>query len=151
MFIHFGTRLYGKVDVVPGLGFVATKFFHIMLIPFIPLGCWFVEEGSEGKDEHGNPGWKGVQIPFSGKSVLFAYGRVAAMIGAFVFGLMSIPGLDHGPVKGLVAGILAAGCIVAVVLSYMFNRASLSRAMELAEKAGVPGDEVKERYRRLPG
>jgi hypothetical protein len=149
VWIRFGTSLYGKVDVVPGLGFVSTKFFHVMLLPIVPLGCWFVEEGSEGKDEHGNYGWRGVNLPFNVKSVLFAYGRVWALVGSGVLALIAIPGLAPTAAKGWLAGIGSACCLAAVYLSYRFNRASLPRAVELGEIVGVPADEVKERYRRL--
>ncbi|QRN93605.1 hypothetical protein JRI60_31070 [Archangium violaceum] len=37
-----GTWLFGKVDVVPELGHVATKFFHINLVPLVPIESYFV-------------------------------------------------------------------------------------------------------------
>ena len=79
MFI-FGTRLFGKVDAVPGLGHVATKFFHINFLPLIPLEGWFVL-GQEGNQ------WRGRAIPMSGKSVLTAWMRFATFcLGvAFLF------------------------------------------------------------------
>jgi hypothetical protein len=43
----FGTTLYGSVDRVPGLCYVATMFFHAFYLPLIPLGTMIVEEGSE--------------------------------------------------------------------------------------------------------
>ena len=38
MYIHIGQQNYGKVDVVPGLCYVATRFFTINLVqaPTIP-------------------------------------------------------------------------------------------------------------------
>jgi hypothetical protein len=38
MIIVWGSRLYGKVDAVPGLFHVATRFGHIWYLPLIPMG-----------------------------------------------------------------------------------------------------------------
>ncbi len=49
MFVVYGTRLYGRVDMIPGLCYVATRFFHIFWIPIIPLGSQIVvEEDHDG-------------------------------------------------------------------------------------------------------
>ena len=37
MIIVWGTKLYGKVDEVPGMFHVATRFFHLWYIPLVPL------------------------------------------------------------------------------------------------------------------
>jgi len=36
MVIVWGSRLYGKVDVVPGFFHVATRFGHVYYLPLIP-------------------------------------------------------------------------------------------------------------------
>ena len=36
MVFVFGSRLYGKVDEVPGIGHVATKFAHFDYMPLVP-------------------------------------------------------------------------------------------------------------------
>ncbi len=66
----FGTRNYGYVDRIPGIGFVVTQFFHINFVPLAPTQSFFVVEGSES----GN-GFRGKVIAMSGKSVWAGYLR----------------------------------------------------------------------------
>jgi hypothetical protein len=62
-FIH-GQRLCGKVDRVPGLFYVSTKFFHVDYMPLFPVGSYLVIEGTEqGEKFHGTKikmRWKSV-------------------------------------------------------------------------------------------
>ena len=112
-FIVFGTRLYGRVDMVPGLFYVATRFFHICWIPIIPLGTQIVV----GEDDKG---WEGVPFGLSGRSLLVGYLR-SLLIGVGVFGMVvgaiacfGAPDLQHAlnilPLfgMGLVSTILGA-------------------------------------------
>ena len=69
MIVIHGSRLYGKVDRVPGLFHVATRFFHIYYIPLIPLGSTVVV--AETKE-----GWKGIKVGLSLKSILITWGRI---------------------------------------------------------------------------
>ena len=71
--IIWGTRLYGKVDGIEGIGYVATKFAHIWYIPVIPLSSWLVLA------EHGE-GWRGIPIGFSLKSIFVTWLRVGAIV-----------------------------------------------------------------------
>jgi hypothetical protein len=49
-YFHIGTHvLYGKVDQVPGLFFVATRFFDVQFIPLVPLESFLVFEEVEGR------------------------------------------------------------------------------------------------------
>src|SRR3954468_4659567 len=76
MLIIWGSRLYGKVDEVPGMFHVATKFGHLWYIPLIPIGSHIVLEQS-GRS------WRGMPVGLSGKSVLAAWlrgGGIAGMI-----------------------------------------------------------------------
>jgi hypothetical protein len=85
MIVGFG--LFGVVDQVPSVCYVATRFFFVSGIPILPLDSWAVVERkelisfgflaetvtglsltSEGSD-------KGVQVPFNFKSVLLTYVR----------------------------------------------------------------------------
>jgi hypothetical protein len=66
--IIFGTRLFGKVDQVPGVGYVATRFFHIDYLPLVPSQSWLVFQQT-GKT------WRGVKIPLSLKSPLISQPR----------------------------------------------------------------------------
>jgi len=128
MFI-FGTRLFGKVDAVPGLGHVATKFFHINFLPLIPLEGWFVL-GKDGSK------WRGTTIPMSGKSVLTAWMR----FGLFVVGVgMTIFGFTegNGAVPVVVAGVLCVAGFIGTYLAGFISRAGLDRALELAGHLGA--------------
>src|SRR5436305_1786902 len=78
MSVH-GSRLYGKVDRVEGLFFVATRFIHFCLVPLIPTDSYLVF--SQAGDC-----FRGVTIPLSGKSILVAWMR--AMLLGVVFFLM---------------------------------------------------------------
>ncbi|MBL0695919.1 hypothetical protein [Comamonas sp. JC664] len=133
--IIWGTRLFGKVDAVPGLGYVATKFGHINFVPLIPLESWLV------MSEEGN-GWRGQAIPFSWKSVLVAWGRVALIVASVV---TFFAGLGRHGGNGLHASwpvwMLTLLCIAAIIASYFWAgiaKASPERALEIARQAGVP-------------
>src|SRR5882672_11329916 len=73
MVVIYGSKLSGKVDAVPGLGFVATKFAHIYYVPLIPSQGWLVISQS------GNT-WRGVRIPMSAKSVFMGWARAIAVL-----------------------------------------------------------------------
>src|SRR5438874_13693924 len=77
MYIVWGSKLMGKVDVVPGLFHVATKFGHIYYIPLIPTAS-FVVLSQDGQ------GFRGVPIGLSIKSILLAWLRVALLIAAVI-------------------------------------------------------------------
>jgi len=80
MIVFYGTRLYGKVDQLDDTGIhVATKFFHIYWIPLIPTASTLILSKTDD-------GWNGLPIPFSFKSLLAAWGRLAC-IPLFAVGL----------------------------------------------------------------
>lgn len=112
--VVFGTRFFGWVDQVEGVGTVATRFFHVMWIPLVPLGTWFML----GDD-------RGTQIGLSVKSILVAWIRSFlfwSALGSFV----AMP------------ATFGITCIFAVPLAIAYfampllvRRASSSRAEEL--------------------
>jgi hypothetical protein len=77
--IVYGTHHFGWVDQVDGLGCVATRFFHIMWIPLVPLGTSFLFD-----DE------RGVKMPWSLKSIVVAYVR-AFFFWSAVASVVAIP------------------------------------------------------------
>lgn len=127
--IVFGTRLFGKVDEVPGYFFVATDFFHIWYLPLIPLGSHLVfGEGDEG--------WQGVPVRLSLKSVAVAWLRGFAIAGAVVF---AIVGLVQGGWNDSLLRALGCAALFAVLKLYKgFRKATYERAVELAEQANLP-------------
>jgi hypothetical protein len=134
--IIFGTRLFGKVDEVPGLFHVATRFAHIDYVPLVPTGTFvvFSEEGS---------GFRGASIGMSGKSVIVAWARAACVI-AGIAGLVMLfiaftsSRADHGLL--LAAMVLAGSGVGGYAASKMIpaiTHASYERACEIAAAAGI--------------
>jgi hypothetical protein len=62
MFI-VGARLYGKVDALPGLFFVKTRFLHVYWIPVVPRESYLLLDPKHSSEGHG------VRIPLRWKSV----------------------------------------------------------------------------------
>ncbi len=103
--IH-GEALYGKVDCVRPLFYVATKFSHANFFPIWPLATELVLEGSEKGNLLPNAEYLGTKIPFSWKSMLLGYlsGLLAAtalvmfagfgiLVGAFYFNIEQTPAI----------------------------------------------------------
>lgn len=143
MFI-FGTRLFGKVDAVPGLGHVATKFFHINFLPLIPLEGWLVlgQDGSK---------WRGRTIPMSGKSVLTAWLRFATFcmgVALTIFGFIGWQDGSQGAIPMLVVGVISIGAFVGTYLAGFITRAGLDRALELAGHLGASPEGLEQIRRK---
>jgi hypothetical protein len=140
MIIIWGQRNYGKVDQVPGFCYVATKFFHLWFIPLIPLQSWIVLAGTE----HEN-GFRGVPIGIRFKSLLLGWARAAMILAVPVMTVLAFLHTAEAlnEVRGynlLNAGLMwvSIPALIAVTwLSYRLSRASLRRAMQLADQLGV--------------
>jgi hypothetical protein len=134
MYFVFGHRLYGKVDAIPGIGHVATKFFHFDYVPLVPTESWLVTAQS-GKT------WRGVKIPLSAKSVFVGWGRATAILAAVTGAVIAlVSALDRRPDPTTIAAgvaIVAAsiGFVVLTKKLSWFNRASYARACQLAKLA----------------
>jgi hypothetical protein len=135
MYVHIGTRPFGKCDVVPELFYVATWFFHVNFVPLVPLGTRLVLAKAGEK-------YYVVNIRFSLKSLLFAWLRMGLLAGAVVTGIMAIVGFTDkrpvpeidGPVMLTIAALLAL--LFAVVMIYPRRKMpSYERACELAKCA----------------
>ena len=81
--IVFGTRLFGQTDRVPGLFYVATKFFHVNFFPLCPLSTYLVIEAR-------GLGTRGINIPMSSESLIVAWARAFAWIVAGTFTVMTV-------------------------------------------------------------
>jgi hypothetical protein len=148
MIYVFGTRSYGYVHRVPGLGYVITQFGHFNYVPLFPTKSFFVLEGSESGDE-----FRGVELPMSGKSVLAGYIRVWGGLAALVFLALSghalgmkLTGNDEPQSMVLAAGMV----ILAVVGSFLkgmwwmvcnglIHAVSLGGLLWVLGKGGSPG------------
>lgn len=104
MVIIYGSRLYGKVDVVPGLFHVETRFGHLYYFPLIPIESFAVFSKSGDQIN-------GVKIPMSFKSILYAWLR-AGMLVASIFSLLMVVILwGSDPSSLITAGIIAASSL----------------------------------------
>ncbi|WP_425613808.1 hypothetical protein NA78x_003652 [Anatilimnocola sp. NA78] len=134
MAIHFGTKLMGKVDEVPRIGYISTQFFHVNYVPLVPTGTYFILE------EHGDE-FRGVSIPISFKSILVAWLRAALFIG-FVIGVIGciVTIAEKQTGRAIALGSLAALSMAGFWGTYyipLVSRASYHRAMELAQRIGL--------------
>lgn len=137
MIFFFGSRLFGKVDSVDGLFFVATKFAHIQYLPLIPLGTYLVFETTA-------EGWRGIPIAFSLKSLAMAWLRALAVVAmAIALALLILFASGPGYVPSGAVIVPIGVCLVSLWLligtRYMrgLGVASFARAAQLCRAAGV--------------
>jgi hypothetical protein len=136
MAIVFGTRPYGKCDVVPELFYVATWFFHIDYVPLIPTGSRLIL-GRSGNS------YQVVKLPLSIKSLFLAWARMAfciGMIGTWWWAIMTIadPGMarDMGVVMRIVVAVFTTLVFVFLMVYPRRKMPSYERACQLATIAG---------------
>lgn len=132
--IVWGTRMMGKVDAVPGVGYVATRFFYLQYVPLVPLETYLVFR-EVGENIHG------VRIPFSPKSILTAWLRTGFAVATLGFVIAAVICFsDRHANRGVAFLFGAALCIAAFVYSYYFGpicRAGYYRAVYLADLANI--------------
>src|SRR5262249_3005931 len=140
MYIVFGRQNYGKVDVVPKLFYVATRFFHLYYVPLIPLGSYLVLAGTESGEA-----FSGRQIPLRWKSVLAGWVRavlILCIIAGAVTGLIAAAeGIAGQRGKELSLAVVPfCLCLVSALgfwLTKVTSRASYHRAHELGQILGL--------------
>jgi hypothetical protein len=130
MIVIWGSGVYGKVDEVPRLFHVATRFGHLYYVPLIPLGSVVVLQNSPD-------GFYGVSIPFSGKSIILAWLRAVLVLGAIagvVYGAIQLFDGNYNQGAGFLLGAaIALGGWVYSKKARNINRASYARAVQLGE------------------
>jgi hypothetical protein len=136
--VIWGDRLMGRCDTIPGIGHVATKFFHLQFIPLIPLESYLVLQP-------GRASCPEIPIPLCKKSVLVAYSRAGFVIGGFICSLVGFLMLCN-PRPHLTASLtlFAVGPIAALLFlaSYFFRpfaHASYERARLIVKQANTAG------------
>lgn len=142
MFVIHGQVLYGKVDRVRGLFYVATRFFHVYWVPLVPLASYLIlEQATKARKP------AGLKIPMSGRSVFWAWVRFLLVFG----GCVLVPALvvalrrDAGRAwQAWVAAALAvpAAALALLALSYRVTHAGAERALELAVQAGISPEQL---------
>lgn len=136
--IVWGSKLYGKVDEIEGLGHVATEFGHLFWIPLIPKCSYFVT----AEDKHS---YQGMPLGLSAKSVLVAYARAASLI--FFLGALGALNTLFNPTEVVdperVASLKATiilGALAIPTFFYVYSRpiryADYETAVRLADQLG---------------
>jgi hypothetical protein len=136
MYIVWGSRLMGKVDVVPGLFHVATKFGHLYYIPLIPTGS-FVVMSQTGDD------FRGVPIGLSAKSILVAWLRAGLFVAAMIAScsiLVVATDKHHPSLAGPIAIAVVMWLVFALSWHKFLTRASFTRACRIAEQIGMTAE-----------
>jgi hypothetical protein len=98
--------MYGKVDQIPGIAYIATEFFHLQGFPIFPLCSYLFVEETETANKWRSRGasiskskWAvedrvklpvGVPIPFDRKSMWYGYGRAILWL---LLGISIIPAI----------------------------------------------------------
>jgi hypothetical protein len=147
MIIIWGQRLCGRVDEVPGLFHVRTRFFHVYYIPLIPLQSFIILAGSES-----GSGFKGKPVSMSFKSVLAGWLRGGSVVGAIVGAIVAVvnacqlggPEHDEAVMWLVVSVVLLLGCVGGYALSLLLAKASYERALQMGEELGIPLDLLEE-------
>ena len=129
--------LFGMVDRVPKVCYVATLFIHMHLFPLIPVRSYLILEPSR-RDRH--YGWP---IPLCRRSVLMAWLRPVLLgaLGVSALATLIAAGevIDH-KADALPLVICAAALAVSIILcpvSVLSNRAGLARAIALGTRLGM--------------
>lgn len=149
MFLIVGQRVCGRVDDVPGICHVATRFVHFYYVPLIPLSSWLIEKGV--KPATGDPG---LRIPLCGRSVVFgwvqallvAYGSLNTIKGILIMirQQRQLGMVAPNVIFNLVLGVL---CLAAWMLFTVRPfRASRQRAQELMDRLGIETEVTAKDY-----
>lgn len=137
--IIFGYRLFGRVDRVPGVGYLATQFFHIWFFLLGPVETFIVPEGAEGLG-----GLPAQALPrrYSWKSVFIAYARACLAVMLLSVGLvapwMSVSALTTPDQSELVGGSVV-GLLGLMILGVMFGPVRWRVWVQIAGHAIVSG------------
>jgi hypothetical protein len=168
LFVH-GAKLYGRVDEVPGLFYVATLFSHINFIPLLPRGSFVVippADQTVSPAAHRGGGRRPVvirqparEVPIrlSGKSVLMAWGQAilwsVAVVAALWAGYESTDPLRPQWEVPLSVAVVALALASVITWHGGLRRASFERALELAKTAGLDEAQmgaIYKHYNRVP-
>jgi hypothetical protein len=150
--IHIGEHQYGVVDQVPGVLHVATRILHFNFMPCFPLGTVIVvDKRTVGEKTL-------VKTSLSPKSIAFAYFRLGLLWGAAVLlcvGFVAMemegrPGRPDPPWFESPGVWMVATSVLSFLgwwWSHWLTYASYARAVELADRVGIPRDVIDENFR----
>lgn len=132
MIIVYGTRCYGKADVIEGLGHVTTRFVHIMFVPLIPIETLFLVDED-----------RGMKLPFSFKAALSGWFRAGAIVAGLLFLAGGVAEFGEGePLFGAMSVVCGVFSIASFwVWGLVFGKCSPQRKAEIMGMMGVsPAD-----------
>jgi len=132
LFTVYGTRCYGKADVIDGLGHVTCRFVHIMFVPLIPIETLFLVDED-----------RGIKLPFSFKAALSGWLRMGAILAGLAFIAGGIAEFGEGePIFGaasIVCGLISIASFW--VWGLIFGKCSPQRKAEIMGMMGLsPAD-----------
>ncbi len=132
MIIVYGTRLFGRADVVEGVGHVACRFVHVMFVPIVPFESVFLLDSNDGET-------RGMTVPFSFKAALSGWIRGGAILGTIASTLGALASFVDGEI---LVGVVAVFCALFSVFMFfaagwLLGRCSQARRAELLAKLGI--------------
>jgi hypothetical protein len=129
MIIVYGTRCYGRADVIEGLGHVTCRFVHVMFIPLVPIETLFVDDGDHG-----------IKLPFSFKAAASGWLRGGAILTGLGLLAGAVAGFADGePLLGGVSFVVAVLAFAAFPLfGMLFGNCSPLRRTEIMSLLGMP-------------
>jgi hypothetical protein len=141
--IIFGVRLFGKAEIVPGVFFIATRFFHICFIPLIPVQSFVIFADGEGAALPG----------LHWGSISMAWLRGLLILGAGVLVFMGWEKLEaQAPIsQARPMLLLAAGCVAGFFGSYRLARATAQSLESLRTVDGIPSRVLARAKEQLDG
>jgi hypothetical protein len=144
MMIFYGTDFYGKVDRVPGLLYVITRFSNVWYLPFVPIETYVIF------DRPGDKGRRGVRIPMRWKSVFLGWLRGACALGLIISATVAFIGVLNTSTNEIDERLVLVGLgwfLVAAALltmSYVPTKANLERAIVLGRFLGISEEVVRQ-------
>lgn len=127
MIIVYGTRCYGRADVIEGMGHVTCRFVHIMFVPLIPIQTLFLT----GDDT-------GIKLPFSFKAAASGWLRAGAMLTGLGMLAGAVASFADGePILGAAALVVALLGFGAFPLGLIFGKCSPMRRAESMAMLGM--------------
>lgn len=144
--VIWGTGFYGRVDRVPGLFVVATRFLYLEFVPLFPLESWVILEGTQRGEN-----FSGVKLRLNLKSILVAWLRTILVVGMGVGAVWLLiawmsshhEGVLDGPLGG---SAVLGGSIFGYWVSTVCCHATEARALQLAAKLGIDLNVIHTRF-----
>jgi hypothetical protein len=137
MVIITGQKPYGKCDVVPGLFYVATWFFHFDYLPLVPMGTRLI------LNQTGDT-YRFIKLPFSPRSLLYAWSRAAFLLAGIIAWICTIAALNDQHAGNENDWIMPLLIAIFVTLAFLFvmlyprrKLPPFARACQLAQIANL--------------